>query len=167
MSASSPAPPGEPIGLALTRTSRAVSRAFDARLTEAGGTLPAWLVLLNLTTRPVANQRELAEAVGIQGATLTHHLNGMESAGLLTRRRDPANRRVHLVELTAAGTELFHRLRAAAVEHDRRIREGFSDEDLARLGELLVRMRGNVAGHVPPAGIPVADESHAGPLAGD
>jgi MarR family transcriptional regulator for hemolysin len=152
----------EPVGLALTRTSRAVSRAFDARLAEAGGTLPVWLVLLNLMTREVANQRELAEAVGIQGATLTHHLNGMESAGLLTRRRDPANRRVHVVELTDAGKALFHRLRDAAVEHDQRLRAGFSDDDLARLTELLVRMRGNVAGHVPPAGIPLADEPVAG-----
>jgi MarR family transcriptional regulator for hemolysin len=155
-------PRGEPVGLALTRTSRAVSRAFDARLAEAGGTLPVWLVLLNLTTREVANQRELAEAVGIQGATLTHHLNGMESAGLLTRRRDPTNRRVHVVELTEAGKALFHRLRDAAVEHDQRLRAGFSDDDLARLTELLVRMRGNVAGYVPPAGIPVADEPVAG-----
>jgi MarR family transcriptional regulator for hemolysin len=143
-----------------------VSRAFDARLVEAGGTLPVWLVLLNLMTREVANQRELAEAVGIQGATLTHHLNGMESAGLLTRRRDPANRRVHVVELTEAGKELFHRLRDAAVEHDQRIRDGFSDDDIARLTELLLRMRGNVAGHVPPAGIPIAGDAHAGPLAG-
>jgi MarR family transcriptional regulator for hemolysin len=157
-------PSREPIGLALTRTSRAVSRAFDARLVEAGGTLPIWLVLLNLMTRRVANQRELAEAVGIQGATLTHHLNGMESAGLLTRRRDPDNRRVHVVELTEAGTALFHRLRSAAVEHDRHIRQGFSDEDEARFYELLLRMRGNVAGHVPPAGIPIAD---SGPVAGE
>jgi MarR family transcriptional regulator, transcriptional regulator for hemolysin len=159
-----PRPPlREPIGLALTRTSRAVSRAFDARLAEAGGTLPVWLVLLNLMTREVANQRELAEAVGIQGATLTHHLNGMESAGLLTRRRDPANRRVHVVELTEAGKALFLRLRDAAVEHDQRLRDGFSDDDIDRLTELLLRMRGNVAGHVPPAGIPVADDA---PVAG-
>jgi MarR family transcriptional regulator, transcriptional regulator for hemolysin len=64
---------------------------------------------------------------------------------------------VHLVELTAAGTALFHRLRDAAVAHDQRIRGGFSDEDIAQLSELLMRMRGNVAGHVPPAGIPGAD----------
>lgn len=161
-------PSHEPIGLALTRTARAVSRAFDARLVEAGGSLPVWLVLLNLTTRRTANQRELAEAVGIQGATLTHHLNGMESAGLLTRRRDPANRRVHLVELTAAGTALFHRLRDAAVAHDERIRAGFDDADLARLADLLLRMRGNVAGHVPTAGIPRGEPPHqdAGPIAG-
>jgi MarR family transcriptional regulator, transcriptional regulator for hemolysin len=102
-------------------------------------------------TRRIHNQRELADVIGIQGATLTHHLNGMEAAGLLARRRDPANRRVHLVELTPAGTGLFHRLRAAAVAHDERIREGFSDEEIARLAELLNRMHGNVAQHAVDA----------------
>ena len=53
-----------------------------------------WLVLLNLKTRRLANQRELAEAVGIREATLTHHLNAMEAGGLITRRRDTANRRI-------------------------------------------------------------------------
>jgi MarR family transcriptional regulator for hemolysin len=139
-------PDQRPIGLTLTRTARAVSRAFDARLAEAGGSLPVWLVLLALKTQKVANQRELAEAVGIQGATLTHHLNGMETDGLLTRRRDPSNRRVHLVELTTAGNELFRRLRAAAVTHDELIRTGFTGEDIGLLGELLARMQANVTG---------------------
>ena len=91
-----------PLGLHLTRVARTVSRAFDETLTEAGGSLPVWLVLISLKSRTLASQRELAEAVGIQGATLSHHLDAMESAGLVTRRRDPANRRLHLVELTPA-----------------------------------------------------------------
>ena len=95
-----PRPAHPPLGLHLNRVARTVSRAFDETLAEAGGSLPVWLVLISLKSRPVASQRELAEAVGIQGATLTHHLDTMESAGLVTRRRDPANRRLHLVELT-------------------------------------------------------------------
>jgi MarR family transcriptional regulator for hemolysin len=138
--------PHPPIGLVLTRSSRAVSRAFDERLAEAGGSLPVWLVLLALKTRPVRSPSELAEAVGIRGATLSHHLDGMEAAGLVTRRRDPASRRTSLVELTDAGTELFGRLREAAVEHDRRLRAGLSDEDVAHLATLLERLATNVAG---------------------
>jgi MarR family transcriptional regulator, transcriptional regulator for hemolysin len=139
-----PAPDHRPIGLTLARTAKAVSRAFDARLTEAGASLPVWLVLLSLRTRRLGTQRELAEAVGIQGATLTHHLNAMEDAGLLTRRRDPSNRRVHLVELTAEGEALFDRLRAAAMAHDERIRAGLTSEEVDRLTELLDRIRDNV-----------------------
>src|SRR5579859_4526232 len=138
-------PVREPLGLHLTRVSRSISRAFDDALAEAGGSLPVWLVLISLKSGQRASQRELAEAVGIQGATLTHHLNTMESAGLVTRRRDPANRRLHLVELTPAGDALFARLRDAATAFDRRLRSGLSESELGQLETLLTRLRDNVA----------------------
>jgi len=128
----------------LAGVARDVGRAFDAALARAGGSRPMWLVLLSLKSRPTANQRELAAAVGIQDATLTHHLNGMEADGLLTRRRDPANRRVHLVELTEAGDAAFRRLRTVAQHYDTRLRTGFSDADLDTLRGLLGRLRDNV-----------------------
>jgi MarR family transcriptional regulator, transcriptional regulator for hemolysin len=148
-------PPATPIGLRLTQVSRAVSRSFDEALAAAGGSLPIWLVVLNLKTRSLANQRELAEAMGIRAATLTHHLNAMEVSGLVTRQRDPANRRVHVVALTASGEEAFVRLRGAAMAFDRQLRRGISDEDAATLADLLGRLAANVG----------ADESGA-PWAG-
>ena len=139
-----PRPAQTPIGLELAGVARDVGRAFDAALARAGGSRPMWLVLLSLKARPTANQRELAAAVGIQDATLTHHLNGMEADGLLTRRRDPANRRVHVVELTEAGDAAFHRLRTVAQHYDTRLRTGFSDTELDILRGLLGRLRDNV-----------------------
>jgi MarR family transcriptional regulator for hemolysin len=138
-----PRPTETPIGLRLAATAKVVSRAFDEALGAAGGSLPAWLVLISLKSRPLASQRELADAVGIQGATLTHHLNAMESDGLLTRRRDPANRRVHVVELTGRGEAAFHRMRLAAAAFDRRLRTGFDADELTHLGRLLDRLREN------------------------
>jgi MarR family transcriptional regulator for hemolysin len=139
-------PAGVPIGLQLARAAKAVSRAFGDALAEAGGSVPSWLILISLKTRPLANQRELAEAVGIREATLTHHLNAMDAGGLITRRRDPANRRVHLVELTQAGEAAFHRLRTAAVAFDSRLRTGIGDKEVADLGHLLARLARNVTG---------------------
>src|SRR6202034_3260946 len=100
-------PQGIPIGLQLGRAARVVSRAFDEALEEAGGTLPVWLILLNLKIHQPDNQRELAQAVGVREATLTHHLNAMDARGLITRRRDTENRRIHVVELTDAGEAAF------------------------------------------------------------
>ena len=134
-----------PIGLHLAQTAKAVSRAFDDALAEAGGSVPTWLILISLKTRRLANQRELAEAVGIREATLTHHLNAMDADGLVTRRRDPANRRVHLVEITAAGEAAFHRLRTAAVSFDARLRSGLGEEEIASFGRVLDRLRSNSA----------------------
>ncbi|MGX5843788.1 MarR family winged helix-turn-helix transcriptional regulator [Mesorhizobium sp. ArgA1] len=129
----------------LARTSKLVAQAFDGALVEAGGTLPVWLTLLSVKSSELANQRELAGMIGIQGATLTHHLNAMEAQGLLTRRRDPDNRRVHLVELTQAGEAMFLKLRAAALIFDKRLRAGLPDDRLAEFAEVLAALRANVA----------------------
>jgi MarR family transcriptional regulator, transcriptional regulator for hemolysin len=144
-----PPPARLPIGRQLARAAKSASRAFDDALAEAGGSLPVWLVLLSLKSRPVRNQRELADAVGVTEATLTHHLNAMDAQGLVTRRRDPANRRIHLVELTEAGEAAFARLRDAASAFDERLRRGLSDRDVDELGELLGRLERNVAGPGP------------------
>ena len=145
-------PARPPIGLELARAARTVSRAFDEALAQAGGSLPIWLILLNLKTRQVSSQRELAEAVGVREATLTHHLNALDTRGLVTRTRDPANRRVHVVELTPAGEAAFLRLRDAAAAFDRRLRDGLTGTDQDTLARLLTHLAANVADEHGPAG---------------
>jgi MarR family transcriptional regulator, transcriptional regulator for hemolysin len=137
-------PAARPIGLRVSQAARVVSRAFDDALAAAGGSLAVWLVLLSLKIRPESSQRELAEAIGVTEATLTHHLNTMEARGLLGRRRDPANRRVHIIELTEDGEAAFLRLRDAATSFDRQLREGVTAADTEQLGRLLDRLVANV-----------------------
>jgi MarR family transcriptional regulator, transcriptional regulator for hemolysin len=137
-------PESVPLGLQLAQAAKAVSRAFDDALAEAGGSRPTWLVLVSLKNRPLASQRELADAIGIRGPTLTHHLDVMESAGLVTRRRDPDNRRVHLVALTGAGDALFVKLKDAVTDFDQRLRCGIPPRDIAQVERLLGRLRDNV-----------------------
>ena len=139
-----PAPFPVPIGLRLSQTARAVERAFDEALGEAGGTLPVWLILLNLKIRKPGTQRELAEAVGVREATLTHHLNAMDARGLITRTRDTANRRFQVVTLTEAGEAAFLRLRSAAMAFNARLSAGLTDADLDTLAALLGQLAVNV-----------------------
>lgn len=148
-----------PIGLRLSQTARAVGRAFDKALADAGGSLPVWLILLNLTIGRPGTQRDLAEAVGIREATLTHHLNAMDADGLITRTRDAANRRVQVVRLTDKGNASFLALRAAAVAFDARLRAGLDETDLATLTTLLSRLSANIAtpGVTPPPWAGLAD----------
>ena len=135
-----------PIGLRLSQVARIVSRAFDEALDGAGGTFPVWLILLNLKIYKPTNQRQLAEKVGVREATLTHHLNAMDASGLVTRRRDAANRRVHVVVLTDAGEAAFLRMQQAAIAFDARLRAGLADADLDHLSDLLGRLAANVGG---------------------
>ena len=137
-------PGGIPIGVLLTNASRDINRAFDAALEAVGGSRSSWLVLMALKRGPLRNQRELAAMVGVEGATLSHHLNGMEAAGLVTRRRDPANRRMHLVELTPAGEDAFLRMFGTVVAFDRTLRSGIDEADLAMVEDTLHRLLANV-----------------------
>jgi MarR family transcriptional regulator, transcriptional regulator for hemolysin len=139
-------PARTPIGLQLAQAARVVSRAFDEELAAAGGSLPIWLVLLNIKARSLRNQRELADAVGIREATLTHHLNGMEASGLITRQRDPVNRRIHVVALTDAGEAAFLRLRDAAMAFDQKLRRGITGAEAAAFDSVLGRLAANVGG---------------------
>lgn len=155
---SRPGPPSRtPIGLQLDRVARQLSRAFDQALTQAGGSRPMWLVLLALTIDKEANQRQLAEFVGIRGATLTHHLNAMETAGLVTRTRDPANRRSHVVRRTPAGDELFLRLREAATTFDEQLRHGMSPREVDTLSTLLNRLYENSQHRADPTSAGLVD----------
>jgi len=139
-----PEPFPEPIGLRLNQAARAVERAFDKALAEAGGSLPVWLILLNLKIHKPANQQELAKAVGVREATLTHHLNAMDARGLITRTRDPANRRFQVVTMTEAGEAAFLRLRSAAMAFNARLSTGLTGADLDTLAALLSQLAANV-----------------------
>lgn len=135
----------EPIGVYVTRSAKALSRSFDAALAEQGGTLPSWLVLTSLVGGPHRSQRTIAAEVGVEGPTLTHHLNRMEVDGLVTRQRDPHDRRTHQVELTDEGQAAFRSLLGAVQSFDAQLRTGFTDDELLTLRLLLGRLVANAA----------------------
>lgn len=135
-----------PLGLRLARTAHAVSQAFERAMAEAGGSASAWQVLLLVRSEEWGTQARIAEAMGITGATLTHHLNGLEAQGLVRRWREAGNRRVQRVALTDAGVEMFERLREVALRHDERLRSHLTDGEAGQLAELLDKLQAGVRG---------------------
>lgn len=140
-----PTPTTPPIGRQIHWISRILQREFNQALEEAGGSQPVWLILLSVKQQVFETQQELARFVGIEGPTLTHHLDAMERHGLVTRFRDPDNRRSVRVELAPGGEKLFKRLRDAAARFDARLREGITDEEVEMMRDLLTRMAENVS----------------------
>ena len=132
-----------PIGMTIDATAKAVSRALDDALAAAGGSRSIWLVLSAVSSTDVRTQGDLAAAVGVRQPTLTSHLDGMERAGLVTRTRDPSNRRVQRIAVTEAGERLFLRLRRAAAAFEGRLRAGLDDDDVATLRRLLAQLEEN------------------------
>jgi MarR family transcriptional regulator, transcriptional regulator for hemolysin len=138
-------PDGPPIGLLLATTSKAVGRAFNGALAAQGGSIPIWLILNALKGERPRSQLELARAVGIEGPTMTRHLDGLERAGLVERQRDPVDRRAVQVQLTRAGHALHGRLLKAVIAFNRQLRTEVSNDDIETLRRVLGRLRENVA----------------------
>jgi MarR family transcriptional regulator for hemolysin len=131
------------LSLLIGRVAKELSRSFDDVLVAAGGSTPTWQVLRALSAGGHRTQADLAAAIGVRQPTLTHHLDAMERAGLVTRERAEANRRVQLVTVTESGEHLFLRLRRAAASFDGRLRAGLDDAEVAELRRLLGQLQEN------------------------
>src|SRR4051794_3493311 len=128
-----PRPTGLPIGLRLADVARDVGRAFDEALSSVGGSRPVWMVLLALKSGAAASQQQIADHIGIRGATLTHHLGGMEERGLVVRTREPGDRRSQVLPLPGGGGAVVGGVGGAGQEFRPRLRRGITAAEIAQL----------------------------------
>jgi DNA-binding MarR family transcriptional regulator len=103
-------------------------------------------VLALLDEEPRETQAMIADALGYDRSHLVGVLDDLEARELIERRRDPADRRRHLVSLTPAGKKAVARLRVVARRVDDEFFEPLGDEERAQLRTLLTR----VAAHHDP-----------------
>jgi MarR family transcriptional regulator, lower aerobic nicotinate degradation pathway regulator len=99
-------------------------RTFEA-FEAAGESAYHYSVLAVLEESPRETQATIADALGYDRSWLVGLLDELEEAGLIERKRDPADRRRHLVSLQPAGKKRLARLRA--------ISHGVEEEFLAPL----------------------------------
>jgi DNA-binding MarR family transcriptional regulator len=111
-----------------------------------------------LSQRGALSQQGLGEVLGLDPSNVVGLLNELEERGLITRRRDPADRRRHIVELSTTGEEALAvaYVRLALVEDD--LLAALSADERATLYHLLVRAVGTES---PPCD--TADEEPPNP----
>ena len=104
-----------------------INKALHRRTSEEllGMRLKLFLLLGYVRDRVAVSQQELETGLLMDANSVVLLLNEAEAAGFSVRRRDPADRRRHMVEITDAGK--------AAVERAEKAREGIEDEVLSDL----------------------------------
>ena len=146
-----PTPLVEPLGRQLVFTAKAMREAFEETLAAAGGSLGTWVVLSALSDVGCMSQTALATHVHLEGATITHHIDRLEAAGLVRRLLDPSDRRVRRLELTDAGAELHSRLLAAVIELQQHVLARLGPRERAALRKALETIQTNLAALGAPA----------------
>jgi MarR family transcriptional regulator, transcriptional regulator for hemolysin len=125
----------------LAMAAGASDRALDRRLRRHGSSRTTFRVLWHLNTRSQENQADLARLLGTTGQTVSRHLERLEVAELITRYRDPYDRRSHVVQITPLGRETARQLGAVNAAHERRVTEVFGPAgEVLRLIDRLRRL---------------------------
>jgi DNA-binding MarR family transcriptional regulator len=145
-------------GVLLALLGRAAGERLRKSLTASGLRPRQFQALGLLRDGGSRGQQALGEAMGVDPSILVTLLNPLEEDGLLTRRRDPADRRRHIVAITPKGEAT---LREAEQAHDAAEEELLSALDAdqrAQLQELLLELE---RGLVVPDDACEEDESTA------
>jgi DNA-binding MarR family transcriptional regulator len=113
--------PRRDLAAMLVPLARALTAAELPLLRAHGLTMWGYAVLLGLDAEPVRSQAALAEAIGADKTRVIDVLTDLETAGLITRTPDPADRRVRLLALTPEGRRVREAARAAIQAREERL----------------------------------------------
>ena len=107
----------------------AMHRVSDAHFSRHGVTADQFVLLACLAERDGVTQLELTRRASSDPSTVRAMLVLLEGRGLLSRERDPADRRARVVVLTAKGRRLAERLWRTSEPIRQRMLAGFSAEE--------------------------------------
>jgi MarR family transcriptional regulator, lower aerobic nicotinate degradation pathway regulator len=124
----------------LKRLGMAAKETALAAFGPSGLTPQHHAVLSVLDEGTPETQATIADALGYDRGHLVGLLDELEAKGLVERRRDPEDRRRHLVNLTSSGTETLRELRAIAKSVEKEFLAPLDAEERRALHALLLTL---------------------------
>ncbi len=132
------------LGERLGKVSRLWRTVADHELAPLGLTHPRWTALWKIKRMgDNISQKQLAESLEIELASLMRTLGQLEEQGLIQRRSCEHDRRARIVSLTDAGSELIASLKTRIISARAKLLEGLSHDDLAHLEDIITRISDN------------------------
>lgn len=141
-----PSTQGAGAALLLVRLARVSKNRLQAAFDALEMRTQDFAVLHYLEEAGPLSQQELGSALRVDPSNLVAHLDALEDAGFLVRRRDPADRRRHLVGLTKAGQRRLRSAEHAALAAENEMLEPLSPAERRQLQTLLARMASHACG---------------------
>ncbi|WP_405490553.1 MarR family winged helix-turn-helix transcriptional regulator [Nocardia sp. NBC_00511] len=128
------------VGFLLAQVGAYAANRFAER-TAALDLTPAHAGLLRLLiAQPGRSQRELADELGMPPSRFVQFADKLEQRGLIERRRNPDDRRLHALYLTEEGRGALLKIAAVAREAEENLCRSLSEAEHKQLSALLVRI---------------------------
>lgn len=129
---------------ALSKVNRKIRTMFDARVRERGLTLSRVRTLLRIAKGQAVNQKELAEELEIENATLVRLIDGLEAQGLIERREVENDRRAKQAVMTDDGEAAVKLVNRMAVDLRKEVLAGLNDNEIEKALTILRKMTRNI-----------------------
>lgn len=118
---------------------------MTARFGDCTGVSPSRFRLLQqLYYNDEISQTALQKELQIDSAAITRHLKQLEAEGMITRRPNPSDNRITLVQLTETGKDHITAYREEKTRFVEQMLEGFSDREREQLAQMIERMQTNL-----------------------
>ena len=154
---SAPVPHAAPSLALLSHVARLGQRETDRELCTRGLRTAHLLLLTLLRDHGETSQAALADVLRLDPSNLVGLLNDLESRTLIVRRRDPDDRRRHIVALAPAGQEELELIETRLAAIEERLLGVLDADERTALHELLLRA---VGGQLPHAACASACTGH-------
>ncbi|OYR11317.1 marR family protein [Brucella rhizosphaerae] len=125
---------------AMAKVNRRLRTLFDARVKERGLTLARARTLLTLIDQEGLYQKELAEVLEIENATMVRLIDGLERQAFVERQAVEGDRRAKRIVMTEEGKLLAEQVVKLAGDVRADLLEGVSDEELRTALNVMRKM---------------------------
>jgi DNA-binding MarR family transcriptional regulator len=150
----SSAPGDRPDGVAflLAQLGHHAATLFAEQVATIELTPPHAGILRAIAAEPGRSQQALSAQLGMLPSRVVVYVDELEQRGYVERRRNPDDRRLHALYLTAAGKRLMRKLSELARQHELRFASTLDPEQYSTLRGLLATMaqQQGLMAHVHP-----------------
>lgn len=133
------------LGFDIADTALAMRRAYDVRAARLGVTRSQWRAIKRIEREPGLRQVDLAERLDMEPISLCRIVDKLEEAGLVERRRDPADRRAWRLWLANGADPLLEKLTILATDLGSDAFDGLDSSQIEIFRVVLQRIRENLA----------------------
>ncbi len=124
----------------------ALRAQLDELLRPAALTTSQYTVLTVLEREPDLTSAQLARTSFVTAQSMADMVTSLEAQGVITRRRDPADRRRLVLSLTARGRRLLERYRPKVAALEKQMLDTLTARQAADLRRYLLACRDGLAG---------------------
>ena len=113
---------------------------FAEQMAAVDLTPPHAGILRAIASGPGGSQQALSAQLGLLPSRVVAYVDELEDRGYVERRRNPDDRRLHALHLTASGKKLMNKISDLARQHERRVTAGLDAEQRATLRGFLAAL---------------------------